>query len=185
MTLGWLQKSANGYLVLLIFTGWLLYALWLFNGGPYGAVAGISDGPLLEETFAYSQSLAQQKLEALGDQGRSTYRQFQVFDGIGAVLMAAAFTLVLAFVFKKGLWASRSYMRVLILIPVLAGLMELAENSLLFSMASKFPGEISILAAVGGPITSAKLIIGFASMITVVICVGTFGISTLVSRIRN
>ena len=93
----WLVNVANGRNVTIALVLWFGYAGLFFNFGPYSSLRARADSPLLEERFGYSQAEAQEQLRILGEEGRGTYRRFQLLDGVNAVLMAIALTLSLAF----------------------------------------------------------------------------------------
>ena len=74
--------------------------------------------------------------------------------------MATALTLSLAFALSC-LLAAANPLRLLVLLPILAGAAELVENSILFVVVSNFPSEAGSFA---GFVTSVKLVLGFTAL---------------------
>ena len=177
----WLLKVAKGRNVTIALVLWFGYAVLLFNFGPYSTLQTRAGGNLLEERFGYSQAEAQEHLGALGKEGRGTYRNFQLLDGVNAVLMATALTLSLAFALSR-LFAARNPLRLLVLLPILAGVTELVENSLLFVLVSTFPSEATLARSLAGPVTSIKLVLGFTALAVTLVSLLALGFKTLYNR---
>lgn len=145
---------------------WLVASVLLFRVSPYMALGEAAGGPLLEERAGYSHSQAQELLELLGSEGRADYRQFQTMDSMNALLMMVALTLVMAFVVRR-LFHATSPLRWLMALPIIAGLTEWIENSLLFAQSWNFPSSSSSLGNLPGLITTIKLVIASAALLAV------------------
>ena len=177
----WLMHVAKGRNVVIALVLWFACAVGLFNFGPYPTLKATAGGPLLEERFGYSQSEAQEQLRGLGEEGRGTYRTFQLLDGVNAVLMAAALTLSLAFALSR-LVAAGNPLRLLVFLPILAGVGELVENSLLLVLVSAFPAEATFAGSLAGPVTSIKLILGFTALPVTLVSLLALGFKTRYNR---
>ena len=180
----WLQKFATGRAVVMVLFLWLTYGILFFVLGPYATVQQAGGRPLLEETFGYGAAEVQERLHRLGQEGRVAYQTFQLLDGLNALLMTIALTLSLAFTLSR-LVSARSPLRFLVYLPVLAGVGELVENSLLLTTLSSFPSEATTAAALAGPVTTAKLVAGFAALPVTVLCFVAFGIKALRNHRRR
>lgn len=178
MITNWLQKFATGRVVVVALVVWLAYATLFFALGRYAMLQHAGGGPLLEETFGYGATEVQQWLDVLGEAGRNSYHTFQLLDGLNALLMTIALTLSLAFTLSR-LVSERSPLRLLSYLPVLAGVGELLENSLLVAALSSFPSEAPTAGALVGSVTSAKLVTGFVALPVTVLCFVALGIKAI------
>lgn len=174
----WLQKLATGRVVVGSLVVWLTYATLFFAWGSYAALKHAGGGPLLEETFGYSATDVQKWLELVGEAGRKSYHTFQLLDGLNASLMTIALTLSLAFALGR-LVSARSPLQLLSYLPVLAGVADLLENSLLVAALSSFPSETTAAGSLVGSVTSAKLVAGFVALPVTVLCFVALGIKSL------
>jgi hypothetical protein len=177
----WLQKIATGHAVVIALVLWLGYAMLFFTLGPYSTLQSAGGGDLLEETFGYDTTEAQERLRVLAEDGRNTYGKFQLLDALNAVLMTVALTLSLAFTLSR-LLAARNPLRLLVYLPVLVGACELIENSLLLAMLSSFPSEATAAGKFAGPVTSAKLVVAFVALPITVLSFVALGIKALRDR---
>ena len=180
----WLQKMATGRVVVVVLVVWLAYATLFFALGPYAMLQHAAGGPLLEETFGYGTAEVQEWLDLLGEAGRNNYYTFQLLDGLNALLMSIALTLSLAFTLSR-LVSARSPLRLLLYLPVLAGIGDLLENWLLVTALSSFPSEAPASEALLGAVTSAKLVTVFAALPVTVLCFVALGIKALYSGSRR
>lgn len=178
----WLQTFASGRAVVVALTLWLGFAAMFFAFGPYSTLRGVGGGDLLEERFGYSATEAQEWLRLLGEDRRDTYRGFQLLDGLNAAFMTVALTLSLTFTLSR-LLGARNVFRLLIYLPVFAGVSELLENSLLLSMLSTFP-SVASTARFAGPITGVKFVLGFSAMPITMISFLCLGAKALRDRAR-
>ncbi len=174
----WLQRFATGRIVVVALVVWLTYATLFFTLGPYAMLQHAGGGPLLEETLGYDATQVQEWLDLLGEAGRNSYHTFQLLDGLNALLMTIALTLSLVFSLSR-LVSARSPLRLLFYLPVLAGVGELLENSLLVAALSRFPSEAPSAGALVGSVTSAKLATGFVALPVTVLCYVVLGIKAL------
>lgn len=177
----WLQKVATGRVVVIALALWLGYAILLFTLGPYSTLQRAGGGDLLEETFGYGTAEAQERLRALGEEGRNTYGKFQLLDGLNALVMTVALTLSLTFSLSR-LLAEGNPVRLLVYLPALAGACELLENSLLLAMLSSFPSEATAAGTLAGPVTSAKLVCAIVVLPVTVLSFVALGIKALRGR---
>jgi hypothetical protein len=171
----WLQRVATGRVVVAAVVAWLTYAVLLFRVGPYATLRHATGGPLLEETFGYDASQVQAHLGLLGEASRSSYHAFQLLDGLNALLMTIALTFALVFALSR-LVSEESPLRLLSYLPVVAGVGELLENSLLLTALARFPTEAPMAGVLLGSVTSAKLVTGSAALLATVICFVALGI---------
>jgi hypothetical protein len=141
-------------------------------------------GPLLEETFGYGATEVQERLDLLGEAGRNSYHTFQLLDGLNALLMTIALTLSLASTLSR-LVSEKSPLRLLFYLPVLAGVGELLENSLLVAAISSFPAQAPTAGALVGSVTSTKLVTGFVALAVTVLALVALGIKALRNGIRR
>ena len=118
------------------------YAVALFGLGPYSEIQRSYQGrKLLEESFGYTRVDAATQLTAFGDFYRDLYWKFQVFDYLNGLLIALALTAILSFTLTR-LLPQNSVLRLLSLLPLIAGIAEIIENTGLIHLTRSFP-EIS------------------------------------------
>ena len=177
----WLLNLANGRNVTIAFVLWLAYSLLLFNTGPYPSLQATVDGPLLEARFGYSQADASEQFRILEEDGRDTYRNFQLLDLLNAVLTATTLTLLLAFALSR-LFAAGNPVGLLVFLPILGGILELLENALLLLLVSAFPSEATWASSIASPVTSLKLVISFTALPATLLSLAALGLKTVLNR---
>ncbi|MEM7052649.1 MAG: hypothetical protein AAF604_23500 [Acidobacteriota bacterium] len=149
------QISAKSLILILVL--WLGTAVLLFQLGPYAELrAAAGDAGLPEEAAGYSLPELEASLEALGEDGRETYRGFQGLDLINAVLTAVFFSLCLRFCFQR-LFSPGNPAQWLALLPAVVGAAEVVENLALLSLAGSFPTLPESLANLASLATRIKL----------------------------
>lgn len=158
---------ASGSTVIICLIIWLAFSSAVFALGPYAELTRLSGGPLLEETFGYTAGDVAARLHQLGGRGRVSYQQFQVLDAGNALLMAIALALALRFATTR-LTGPGNVLRGIVIMPVLAAGGELVENWMLLGAIQDYPAD-SALALHVGMVTLTKLVLGFGSLLLVVL----------------
>ena len=134
------------------------FSLVLFNLGPVPAVVEAADAPLLDTRFAWDQDDARGFLSALGGEGRRLYALALLIDTLYGLTFAIAGTLVLAWISGR-LMAPTHPLGWVMLLPVLAGVLDLVENTGIFTLLALFPSTPPALGAALGLVTATKLIL--------------------------
>lgn len=176
-----LQTLATGSSTLLAVAAWVCYAVLLFNVGPYARLQASEAGVLLEERFGYSPAQAYHLLDRLGSEGRREYSTFQVLDSVNALLMTCALTLAMTFALRRA-FAANSRLGMTVVLPLLAGGSEVAENVLLLWMLAAFPSAPPVLVAAGGLVTATKLVLGFGALVVTALGYATLGVLSVRGR---
>ena len=118
------------------------YAAALFGLGSYSEIQRAYQGrKLLEESFGYGKTDVATQLAAFGDHYQQLYLKFQLFDYVNGILLALALTAILSFTLTR-LLPKNSPLRLLSLLPLIAGIAEIIENTGLIHLTRSFP-EIS------------------------------------------
>jgi len=176
----WFARWATGRVVLAAVVVWLGLGFLIFQLCPYESVREASGGALLEETFGYSATQALEKIGAMDDTARRDYGTFQYFDALNTLLMVVAMSLALAFTLGR-LTGPRNPLRIVVMLPALVGVFELIENTVLVSLASGATAG----AALAGPVTSLKLVLGFISLPITLLCFLVLGVKSVISARRS
>lgn len=178
------EPQADGVTVFACVGVWLVFSTALFSFGPYGELAQLSGAPLLEERFdGYDAVALAAQLDQFGARGRALYEHFQVLDGANAILMAVALSQLIGLAVRK-IGGGDSWFRALALLPVAAGVLELAENAALVDALRFFP-TAGTFADAAGAITRVKLVVGFASLLLAMLGLIALGIAAVVRRVRR
>lgn len=110
---------------------------------------------LLDMRIYYSPSEAYALLERLRPEGRSLYLQMLLsFDALFPALYAVTFALIVVGIFRP-MRKRRLALRIMVLLPLAAGLFDWSENGAVLAMLLKYP-EASSAAAFAGFLTLAK-----------------------------
>ncbi|MBK8316294.1 MAG: hypothetical protein IPL01_20665 [Acidobacteria bacterium] len=145
------------------------YAVVLFGLGPYSEIQRAYQGrKLLEESFGYGKTDVATQLAAFGDHYQQLYLKFQLFDYVNAILMALALAAILSFTLTS-LLPKNSPMRLISLLPLVAGIADLIENTGLIHLTLKFPEISSMVVSVASFATQLKLSVDIFCMILAVL----------------
>ena len=132
------------------------YSAWMFTASPFATLSSWGGGTFVfDMTSNYDEARALENLEALGPDGRATYRAALVAD-VGFMLLNAAVVASLMF------WALTHltrwpWLRAVIALPALSLLLDLTENSAIWSMLGRFPASPGGAADVASTVTGVKL----------------------------
>lgn len=170
--------------VLLVMAGWLVFSFTFFTRSPYRSLVERAGGQLAEQRFGYGTDSVREQLDALGEDGRAAYRRFQLMDHANALATAAAFTVALAYVLTR-LTRARSPVRHLVWFPALMAAAELTENSLLFSLAGRYPDLSDGLVGAASFATRVKFVTGPPVMFATAIAIVVLGIRGMQNRRRQ
>ena len=117
--------------------------------------------------------------EALGQEGREAYLQQQIpFDMLYHGLFAITYSLILAYFLNKIDTLKRPFVYLCIL-PIVAGLMDYAENVGIISMLTSYPEISSSAVTITGSFSLLKSMSTTIFFVILFVVVITFGISTL------
>ena len=108
------------------------------------------------------------QLAAFGDHYQQLYLKFQLFDYVNAILMALALAAILSFTLAS-LLPKNSPMRLISLLPLVAGIADLIENTGLIHLTLKFPEISSMVVSVASFATQLKLSVDIFCMILAVL----------------
>ena len=156
--MAWLRRVASGPVTLVAALFFVAFSIVLFNLGPVPAVVEAADAPLLDTRFGWGQDDARGFLSALGGEGRRLYALTLLIDTLYALTFAVAGTLVLAWISGR-MVAPTNQLRLVMLLPVLAGVLDLVENMGILGLLALFPSVPSGLGAALGLVTATKLIL--------------------------
>ncbi len=162
-----LRWVASGPVALVAALFFVAFSLVFFNLGPVPDVMEAADAPLLDTRFGWGQDDARGFLSALGDEGRRLYALTLLIDTLYGLTFAVAGTLVLAWISGR-LVAPTNPLGWVVLLPVLAGALDLVENTGIFTLLALFPSISSALGAALGLVTATKLIlVNLATVLTI------------------
>jgi len=154
----WLRRVASGRVALVAALFFVAFSIVLFNFGPVPDVVEAADGPLLDTRFGWDHDDARSFLSALDTEGRRLYAFALLIDTLYGLTFAVAGTLVLAWISGR-LVAPTNPLGWVVLLPVLAGVLDLVENAGIFTLLALFPSVPSALGAALGLVTATKLIL--------------------------
>ena len=178
----WLTQLATGRAALLVLSLWLVVATILFQMDLYQSLVDMTPGlPLLDERWGYSDVDVIAYLAMLGESGRHQYRTFLLADFGNAILMAAALTLLLAFLMQR-LGQTQSLIAVLTYLPAIAMVLDWCENIVLLRALGRFPEIDASLSTAGAMFTIGKLTTSLAGIAAVILMLGVWGLAALRRR---
>jgi lysylphosphatidylglycerol synthetase-like protein (DUF2156 family) len=128
-----------------------------------GMVSRVSDRcgglPPFDVRGNWTQADARALVQACGASGRSAYIELQLLDLVYPALSGAALVLVTALLARRyGRWGWAA------LIPaVLMTVLDYTENIAVWTLLVKWPDVNATVAAIGGPVTAVKHIMGFVA----------------------
>ena len=146
----------------------MAFSIVLFYLGPVPHVVEVADAPLLDTRFGWDHDDARSFLSALGGEGRRLYTLALLIDMLYALIFAVAGTLVLAWILGR-LVAPTNPVGGVVLLPVLAGALDLVENVGILGLLALFPSVPSALGAALGLVTSGKLILVNLSTVSTIL----------------
>lgn len=122
----------------------------------------------------YSVEYAQTLLTTLGSDGRSTYMQMQLpVDMIYPFLFGLTYSLMLAYFLAKLSWIEKPLFFI-VLLPLVAGLFDYAENIGIFRMLRAYPDFSTTTAQWTNYFTIVKSVLSSASFILLLILLAIF-----------
>ena len=139
-----LRGVASGLVALVAALFFVAFSVVFFNLGPVPDVVEAAEAPLLDTRFGWDQDDARGFLSALGDEGRRLYALTLLIDTLYALTFAVTGTLVLAWISGRLLAPTNPLWRV-VLLPVLAGALDLVENAGILTLLVLFPSVPSVL----------------------------------------
>ena len=163
----WLRRVTSGRVALVGALFFVAFSIVLFNLGPVPHVVEAADAPLLDTRFGWDHDDARSFLSALEDEERRLYVLVLLIDMLYALTFAVAGTLVLAWISER-LVAPTNPLQWVVLLPVLAGALDLVENAGILILLALYPSVPSALGAALGLLTATKLIlVNLATVLTI------------------
>lgn len=129
----------------------------------------------LDLKFGYDLTTVQRLLDAYGEEGRSIYVWNLIADTPFPVFGAIAVSMFVLIAFKNQFWRA-----ILVSVPLIFGLTDLVENTILLSIIKGYPAIPSLLVDISSMVTQIKRTAYFASMLELILCV----ILIIVARLR-
>lgn len=152
-----IKQFATGKTVLILFIATMAVYLWMLLV-TIPQVQAYAPGKALFDLSptGYSYQEAVSLLETLGEEGRQVYLTRQIpLDFIYPGLFAAAYSLMLAWIFQRG-FSEESPIFLLTLIPLAGGLFDYFENIGIILMLTTFPTISSVLVTIASVFTVMK-----------------------------
>ncbi|HET9911674.1 MAG TPA: hypothetical protein VFQ13_07285 [Anaerolineales bacterium] len=163
------KKYANGWLVLVLFAGEMLFnAVILPNQQAKIEAASGGVGPIDLQLF-YTPEKVYSMVAAYGEAGRASYRTFELTgDIVYPIVYTLFFALLVTWLFQRG-FSSDSRMQSLNVVPLGAWLFDLFENLGIVSMLSIYPSTPAVLAWITAIFTLVKWLFAGATIILILI----------------
>lgn len=133
----------------------------IFRLGPYPRLEALPGGADLPETASTAPAMVAAYLERIGPEGRELYAQFQWFDLLNPVLICVALVPLIGWLLGRAGVADRPW-RYLILLPFVAGAMDLLEDVLLMGVIAAYPEP-----AAGGGLLPLITMLKFGAIVLV------------------
>jgi hypothetical protein len=154
----------------------LLSVLGNYLLGPAASLRHLAGGQLQPDlAFLATPSMMDGYLRAIGEAGRQLYTRAEWFDFADAVLIGATGSLVIRWLATQ-LPSDVHWPRMLHWIPILAGLLDVVENTMILRTLKAFPVLTPSLLPW---ITSTKLLLIFFSLIAIA------GLAAIALRLRR
>jgi hypothetical protein len=139
------------------------FFFWLFNFSSLPlsnpALMRVSHGKeLLDVRLYYSAQEAFQAMKDYGPEGREIYQHFLVADFVFAPLYGLAFSLLLTLLARALFGPASSWSR-LNLLPIGIALIDWLENTCLFLLLIRYPGQNVFIGTASGIATLAKWVL--------------------------
>ncbi len=147
----------------------ILLGLVIVLGGLFVAVGAQLGGPTPEAHFiGYSAELAFAALEDEGERGRRLHIVLELIDLLLIPAYALLYACTITFGFCRLLGRASALVH-LNLVPLLAGLVDYAEDACWLVLLGAFPRVVDGLATLAGILTAAKWALVFASLAVAVV----------------
>lgn len=118
----------------------------------------------------YGPEYAQDLLHTLGEDGRRTYLTRQLpLDFVYPGLFIVTYTLLLSYIFQRA-FAAGSFMHLLVIVPMLAGIFDYLENIAIVVMLGMYPDFSSVVARISSIFSLSKTL--FTTLFFVLLFVG-------------
>lgn len=117
-----------------------------------------------EAMFGYSAEQAYQILAAEGEAGRRVHLLFEIVDLLLIPVYTALYATAISYGAQRlpGRW--HRVLAFCLFVPVLAGLIDYAEDGCLLTLLWAYPERLSTLATIAGVLTFAKWVLVYASL---------------------
>ncbi len=151
-----LKKYANGWLVLVLLAGLLYFNAVILPNQQAKIQADSGNTPPIDLQFFYTPDKVYSMVASYGDEGRASYRLFELTgDIIYPIIYTLFLTLAMTWLFERG-FSSTSEMHKYNAAPFGAWLFDLFENLGIVAMLSVYPSTPALLAWVSAIFTLVK-----------------------------
>ena len=151
-----LKKYASGWLVLVFFAGEILFNAVILPRQQAKMEAGSGGTGPIDLQFLYTPDKAYTMIASYGEEGRASYRAFELTgDIIYPIVYTLFFSLAITWLFQRG-FASNSSMHKYNVVPFGEWLFDLLENLGIVAMLSVFPSTPPVLAWISTVFTMLK-----------------------------
>lgn len=179
---GFCRKYAKAVVVLPLFV--ITQGLYLFMVlKSIPAVKKFSEGLELPDLMptGYSADYIPKLLKTLGEEGRSVYMSYQIpLDMIYPLLFAISYSILLAYLFKKGI-SDTNILNRFVVVPVFAAVFDYCENLAVLWQLKTFPETSEVLSTIAGIATVFKS--GFTSLFFLLLFIGIAAM--MIRRVRK
>ena len=152
--------------------------------GPFGLkkIDSLSPGlKVVELRFNYSKQIAHETLQTLGEAGRSVYIKFISIDFVYIAVYVFFFMLCIKAVIHY-FFPNNIPLEYLLLLPLISGLLDIAENVLNLIQTIKYPHEVMGIFVISNMVTMSKMISGFICYLIIGIGFLGFIISMIIKK---
>ncbi len=180
--LAWIDRRTSGRSALLL-TVLFAAAFVLINGRPFGTaqVQAVSGGAGIIDTLVnYTPEQVYAVFEAQGPAGRAAYRTMLLAD-LGFPLFYASFMAVGLNLLLRSLFSRQAGLRYAVLLPLLGGVFDWAENISVLVMLGNYPQQMNGLASAANLFTLIK----FACFSLSLAGLGILGVLWLIRQMRG
>jgi len=134
-------------------------------GSVHQLTAAMGGQPILDMKPSFSADETYQRLAAFGEAGRAAYRRTVVTTDVVFPFCVLAFLFLLARYTADRLNPSRPLRVLLLAVPIICFLSDMAENAGIFVMLSDFPERHELVASYLGYLTVIKRVSQVASIV--------------------
>jgi hypothetical protein len=145
-----------------------------FEGGAKALHATLQGQPLFDQHTAPTADAVYERLQSFGAAGREAYRRFTYTGDILFPLSLLLFLTVLAFFVRQRTAAPRALRYLLISLPFIWFLADMAENSMIYVLISNYPDRHMFLAGLLSTITTLKFTLLLGSIGVPAVLYGVF-----------
>ena len=136
--------------------------------GPYRELSSrLTPDKPFDEVAAVSSDEAAVRLGRLGDEGRALYHQHFWWDLVFILANASAIGIVMLVALPRA-GVARRYVTALLLFPVVWALADIVENVAVAQLLASWETPLASWVVVGRSATTAKMILGVASLLVAV-----------------